>query len=94
MINLIALDRFLKTDGKGRLMLGSEFAGMYFGLEFKDGGIFLQKMQMQPEEITPKSQKNLLEFAGVWKDVSEAELDEFLEDVQTRRKTVAKRKKF
>lgn len=94
MMNLIALDRFLKTDGKGRLMLGAEFAGMYFGLEYRDGGIFLQKMQMQPEIIAPKSQKNLLQFAGVWEDVPKTELDEFLEDVQDRRKTVSERKKF
>ena len=89
-------NRILRADNKGRILLGSEYAGAFLGINVNSEGLLLQRMQMIPIETKKKAKqsKNILQYAGAWKKMPEIELDNFLKEVQTRRKATSKREKI
>lgn len=89
-------NRILRADNKGRILLGSDYAGAFLGINVSSEGLILRRMQVIPMETTKKtkSTKNILQYAGAWEKMPDAELDTFLKEVQTRRKANSKRKKI
>lgn len=93
---MIGSERILRADSKGRILLGSEFAGSFLGVTTSTDGIFLQRMQVVPIQNPEKkkSSENILKFAGAWEDMSDSDFEEFQGNIKTRRKASSKRAKI
>lgn len=88
-------EKIVRADSKGRILLGADYAGSFLGIQSDGEGLFLRKMQVIPvknEKI--KDFRNIVQFAGIWEDMSEEKFESFLDDVKERRKSSSRRKKF
>jgi len=92
-------ERVFKADSKGRIVLGNEYAGAFFGMNPLKNGFFLQQIKFVPlnENISEvkkeKKGKNILKLAGAWEEMKDSDFNNFLTDVKKRRAKNSKRPK-
>ncbi|HMV78066.1 MAG TPA: hypothetical protein PK453_02210 [Leptospiraceae bacterium] len=88
-------ERIVRADSKGRILLGADYAGSFLGIQSEGEGLFLRKMQVIPLKNEKKKDiRNIVQFSGIWEDMSEEKFESFLTEVSERRKISSKRKKL